>query len=423
MNLLQTIKNKINFILFGIFLIAGLIGCYKEYIVYPDPGTNNFNFLVTLEQEELIIESRGQKHLITDPDPVLMYNDKEYAIDRFQLRGATTLNFHRKSYSVNLDKNLTYFVEEENSERDFEKFKLISMVYDYTYIEQGIAHEIMRKLDLWSLFTFYTEVKLNNNTQGLYLFIEDPEDYYLYQRNSPVIMRRDYHNYIIDYELNEFLPTQSFDHYNNRFNHIYDLIVNYSGRQLYDSLVHHIDIEEYCRKIAVDMLLQNGDYTDEVYFYLKEKDGREIFGVVPWDYDDIFNEQPHEIGRTWGPGTMFGTRTYNSMDDVYADVGHKLLFSIEDDLDYKIAIDSVLYQVYLEELVKVLETIDNTVISEIFTKVRNVLRSFYDRPEIIEQSQYDNQATSMELFEMNIIDKEQLILERRTWLLNKLYQE
>ena len=38
------------------------------------------------------------------------------------------------------------------------------------------------------------------------------------------------------------------------------------------------------------------------------------------------------------------------MNDIIADVGSKLLFSIEDDLDYKIAKDSFLYQQYLKTL-------------------------------------------------------------------------
>ena len=420
MDLFSGVKKIFYYTIVVLFILTGFSSCYEEYIIYPKPGENVFNFLMTTEQEELVLTSRGQKHLITDPNPILFFGNKEYSVDRFQLRGASSLNFQRKSYSVNLDKDLTFFIEEENRERDIEKFKLISMVFDYTYIEEGIAQEVMKKLDLWPLYSFYTEVKLNDNTQGMYLFIEDPEDYYLYERNSPVIMRRDYHNYIIKYELNKILPTDPIEYYTNRFNHIYDLIVDFSGSELYDSLVYYIDFEEYCKKIAVDMLLQNGDYTDEVYFYPKEKNGRIVLGVVPWDYDDLFKELPHEIGRTWGTGTKFGTRQYNSMDDVYADVGHKLLFSIEDDLDYKIAVDSVLYKIYLQELKKVIETIDNNAINGLFDKVRDKVRPFYDHPEIIEQSKYDQQATTNELFQLNLIEKEQFLLERRALIQNEL---
>ncbi len=423
MKILVIIISKVRNIIPGLVFMALLSSCYEEHIVYPEPGSDAFNFLMTLEQEELIISSRREKHLITDPNPILHYSGQEYGIDRLQIRGASSLNYQRKSFSVNIDGRLSYFIEDENRERDIEKFKLLAMVFDYTYVEEGIALEILKRNQLWPLFNFYTEVKLNSNTQGLYLFVEDPEDFYLYNRNAPIIMRRDYHNYIIDYELNELIPTQTIDQYKNKFNSIYNLIIQYDGKQLYDSLIHYIDIEEYCRKIAVDMLLQNGDYTDEVYFYIKVKEGREVFGVAPWDYDDIFSELPHEVGRTWGSGTLFGTRVYKSMEDVYADVGHKLLFSIEDDLDYKIARDSVLYQIYLGELEKVLETLDNSIINEIFLKVRSTLQPFYERPELIEQSKYDYSTTSVELFETNLIDKEQFLMERRAFLIQELNQQ
>jgi hypothetical protein len=420
MSFRQIVKNKVKNILLGIFILAGLSSCYEEYIAYPEPGSEDFNFLITSEQKELILTSRDQRHLITDPDPILNYNDKAYAIDRLQLRGATSLKYQKKSFSVNLDNQITYFIDEENRARGIEKFKLISMVFDYTYIEEGIAIGIFRRLQLWQLFNFFTEVKLNDTTQGLYLFIEDPEDYFLYEKNAPIIMRRDYRNHIIDLELNESIPTNSAEYYKSRFYAIYDLIVNYSGNQLYDSLLNYLDVEEYCRKIAVDMLLRNGDSTDEVYFYPKKKNDIDVFGVVPWDYDDIFSELPHEIGRSWAPGKKFGTRVYYSMDDIYADVGHKLLFSIEDDLDYKIATDSFLYRVYLKELEDVLNTINNTVISEIFLNVRTALQPFYEQPLIIAQSKYDHTKTSTELFELNIVDKENFLIEHRAWLIREL---
>ena len=400
----------------------GVYSCYEEFIIYPEPSSESFNFVMTFEQEELIVNSRGQKHLITDPDPMLFYDDKEYIVDRFQLRGANSLNFRRKSFSVNLDSKLAYYDMNENRERTIEKFKLISMVFDYTYIEEGIAIGIFSKLHLWSLFSFYTEVQLNNNTQGLYLFIEDPEDHFLYQKNAAYILRRDYHNWISDSERNEIIPARTKEYYDDRFNHIYDLILDYSGRELYDSLLNYLDFGEYCRKLAVDMLLKNGDYTDEIFFYTKEKEGKEVFGIAPWDYDDIFAELPHEIGRTWGPGSKFGSRVYYSMDDIYADVGHVLLFSIEDDLDYKIATDSFLYNIYIGELAHLMEMIDNRVISDIVSTVRDQLLPFYERQEIIDQSRYDERPTSMELFEVNLAEKEKFLIDRRTWILQELDQ-
>jgi hypothetical protein len=135
---------------------------------------------------------------------------------------------------------------------------------------------------------------------------------------------------------------------------------------MYDTLSSYIDMEQYFTKLSIDMLIKNGDYTDEIIFYTKIKNGKELLGIFPWDYDDIFSSQPHEIGNPWAPGTVFGKRQYNSMNDVIADVGPKLLYSIEDDLDYKIAKDSFLYQEYLKTLQGVIEKIDLTAIDRVF---------------------------------------------------------
>jgi hypothetical protein len=181
-----------------------------------------------------------------------------------------------------------------------------------------------------------------------------------------------------------------------------------------------MDIEQYFTKLSIDLLIKNGDYTDEILFYTKIKNGKEIFGVIPWDFDDIFKEQPHEIGRAWAVGDGFGNREYKSMDDVINDVGLKLLFSIEDDLDYKIAIDSFLYQNYLISVRKTITEIDNTVIDKIFEYTFDHVGPFYENDSIIAQSRYDVEQTNYDLFITNLADKRQLLKDRRSWIVNEL---
>jgi hypothetical protein len=167
-------------------------------------------------------------------------------------------------------------------------------------------------------------------------------------------------------------------------------------------------------------LLRNGDATDEVYLYTKQAGDYEIFGIYPWDLDDLFADLPHEINRLWACGTVFGSRSYYSMDDVVADVGEKLLFSIEDDLDYKIAKDDYLYAKYLESLNIVFSIITDEVIDEVISETYNQISPFYDNDEIIAQSAYDQDSTSRYLFEQNINDKREFLLSRRSWIIQKL---
>jgi spore coat protein H len=402
-----------------LLLVTFLQGCRKENYDTIDPEKEVFNFIVTESQRQYINASRGEQYEITDPLPELQFAGNVYTIDRFEIRGDNTLNFTRKGFGVNMDKKISLINPEEQTERKYEEFKLLAMVYDYTYIENSTAVGLFKEVGLWPVYSFFTEVRLNNHTQGLYHFIEDPFEYFIEQKNASFVVRRGYDHVI---KASSVSPDnqQNMEGYIARFRRIYSNLPLYSGRQMYDTLSSYIDLEQYFTKLSIDMLIKNGDYTDESIFYTKTKNEEEVLGVFPWDYDDIFSDQPHEIGNPWAPGTIFGKREYNSIDDIIADVGSKLLYSIEDDLDYKIARDSFLYQEYLKTLRSVIEKIDLAVIDKIFDYTNEHIGAFYDNDSLIEQSKYDVDETNYSLFVSNLADKRQMLKDRRNWILGEL---
>lgn len=406
--------------MFTVLAVVSLVSCFEEVFIPPEIDDKVLDFKLEDAQEAEIYSSRGVSFEVVNPIPKLRRSGVSYPLDRFEIRGESTLKFRKKSFSINMDTTFYIYVDGENRYRDIEEYKLISLVYDYTYIEGAIAHTIFRGLELWPTHSEYLEVRLNGNTQGLYLLIEDPVEFFLYERDASMVLRRGYQNRIKAYHLNDTRPTQPEEVYFARFDSIYSYILKYDGQQCYDSLNSKLNLEEYFTKLSVDLLLANGDYTDEVYFYTREVDGKEIFCVYPWDYDDLFQSLPHEIGRDWAVGKLFGIRQYDSMEDIYNDVGERLLFSIEDDLDYKIARDSLLYQAYLGVLEKVISQIDDEFIENTFWGVKDTLQPFYDEKIIIAHSKYDENATNQELFEQNLVAKQQFILDRRTWILQEL---
>lgn len=411
-------KAAVHIILGSIFIF--LTSCYEEITIPQQASEGIFNFQLTPEQEEEIITARQVSWMVENPKPDLYRGDEVFTLDRFEIRGESSLNYRRKSYSINMDTDFFLYVDREDRVRNIEEYKLISLVFDYTYIEGAIATGIFLHLGLWPTHSEYTEVQLNNHTQGLYLFIEDPVEYFLYQQDASFVLRRYYHHSLKNFHINEQRNTLPETHYIARFDSIYSYITQFQGSQLYDSLNAIVDMQEYFEKMAVDMLLQNGDYTDEIFFYTKIVDGKEIFGIYPWDYDDLFREIPHEVGRAWSVGTVFGTRVYNSMDDILADVGERLIFSIEDDLDYIIAKDEFLYQRYLEVLGDVMTIISDAVINSVFQDAKEQLQPFYDDEEIIAQSQYDVNPTNQELFDQNLAEKRQFLIDRRHWIIQKI---
>ena len=408
-------------ILFLIVISLTFSSCYEEYSVIPDHKSNVFEFLMTSEAETEILEARGEKFYI-EPVPEMYYGEVQYAMDHMIVRGGSVLNFQRKSYSLNLGTNI-YLPINQASFREFEKFKLISLVYDYTYIENRIAHLLLGEINLWPLHSFFTEVKLNNHHQGLYMFIEDPARYLFDFEMAEAVLRRDYRNVVAEIEMNPSINTEAESYYIDQFTALYKIILDYSGEQLFTELSRHLNIQNYMRKMALDYILQNGDYTDEIYFYAKSISNTTYFDILPWDYDDLFSNIQHEVGRAWAVGMVFGERVYYSRDDVLADLNGRLIFSIEDDMDYIIATDDFLYQKYLVELSYVLSKITTSKISSSFQSLNNELSIFYQIPEVIEQSEFDANATSLELFTSNIANKEAFLLNRIMWISNELISQ
>jgi len=396
-----------------------LPGCHKEYYDIKDPEKEVFDFLVTDAQLEYINASRGEQYEITDPIPELSFADSIYTIDRFEIRGDNTLNFTRKGFGVNMDRKITFLNPDEPKKRKFEEFKLLAMVYDYTYIENSTAVGFFKEVELWPVYSFFTEVRLNHHTQGLYHFIEDPFEYFIEQKGASFVVRRGYDHVVKACSASPD-SQNSLEEYIARFRRIYSNLTEYDGRQMYDTLSAYMDLEQYFTKLSIDMLLKNGDYTDEVIFYTKFRDNKEVFGVFPWDYDDIFADQPHEIGNDWAPGTVFGPRAYYSIDDIVADVGFKLLYSIEDDLDYKIARDSYLYDQYLKTLRTVVEKFDPATIDKIFDYTNEHIGPFYSNDAIVAQSRFDVDETNYDLFVTNLAEKRQMLKDRRNWILQEL---
>jgi len=400
-------------------LLLILPGCIKEDYPGIDPEKEVFNFEVTENQRLYINSSRGLQYEITDPLPVLHFAAKTYLVDRFEIRGDNTLNFFRKGFGVNMDNKIKLYSPLLQAERKYEEFKLLAMVYDYTYIENSTAVGLFKIVKLWPVYSFFTEVRLNDHTQGLYHFIEDPFEYFIEQENAGCVIRRGYDHVV---KASSIAPESqnSIETYKVRFEKIYSELTLYSGKQMYDTLSSYMDIEQYFTKLSIDLIIKNGDYTDEVIFYSKYKDDREIFGIFPWDYDDIFSDQPHEIGNPWATGSTFGQRSYFTMDDIIADVGSRLLFSIEDDLDYKIAKDEFLYQQYLTKLRNVIETIDDAAIDRVFDYTYDHISPFYENDSIIAQSRYDVDQTNSDLFLRNIAEKRQMLKDRRKWIIGQL---
>jgi spore coat protein H len=394
------------FTLLGTFLSS----CYKEVDLPPGPEAV-FELNISTEMQEFLFNSRDTSYVIAEPDMEFIYAGEPLDLDLIKTRGKTALDYPRKSFAVVLNSAMAITGSRDGNVVYLTRFKLISLAMDYTYIENRLSFGILEQQGIMPLFYRYVELKINGSTQGIYLLVEDPEQYYL-ENGSEYILRRGYYNSIDDSEYepsSHYIPRES---YRSRFLEIYSLITELEGEELYLALNQRLHMEQYFRKMGIDYLLQNGDYTDELYLYSQVQQDMIRFHIIPWDYDDVFRNRPHEVGITWGVGKQFGDRYYPTHQDVLNELGDKLIFSIEDDLDYAIAMDAYLYGQYEMVLKEMLEQMDQADIDAVFEQLRQELLPYYYVEEVVAQSRYDQDACNFKDWEDNMQDKKAFLKDR-----------
>lgn len=401
-----------------ILILIGISSCYQEVDLPPVPDAV-FELLVSPDMQDFIYNSRDTSYIIDETGMEFLFGGQPLNLDLIKTRGKTALRYQRKSYVVVLNEPLAITGRDGTGMVHLRRFKLISLAMDYTYIESRIAFGILEEQGIMPLFYRFVELKINGSTQGVYLLIEDPEQYYI-EIGSEYILRRGYYNSIDDSEYEpgtQGVPRAS---YETRFREIYSLLTELEGEALYTALNQRLNLEQYFRKMGLDYLLQNGDYTDEVYLYALIDQDMIRFNIIPWDYDDIFRIYPHEVGITWGVGKLFGDRYYPSHQDVLDELDGKLIFSIEDDLDYAIAMDPYLYTQYEITIAGMIENMVPEDMDVLFDQLRHELIPFYYLEEVVAQSRFDEDETSFQIWEDNMRDKRSFLKQRLAALKEEL---
>lgn len=394
------------------------MSCYREEVL-PGPSGEKFELVISPELQTFIHQSKDTSYTLDEPGMQLFLNENRIDFKEIRTRGQNSLRFPRKSYTVNLREPV--YISGRNG-RDgilLDRFKLLAMAMDYTYIENRLGLGLLEQTGNMPLFFKFVEVGINGETQGVYMLVEDPEEY-IKELGSEYICRRGYNHWLADSEYEPSFHFISLNEYQTIYNEIYRVLLLHEGEELYKQLEERLNMRSYFRKIGIDYLLRNGDYTDEIYFYATISDDRIQYQIIPWDYDDLFSDQPHEVGVSWGTGKVFGERNYPTYQDVLDVIGDKLIFSIEDDLDYTIARDSFLYAKYEEDLRVLVKDLEKVGFEALFTNLRNELGPYYQDEKIVAQSKYDRESTTREKWEDNMREKQNMLEERLRDMKNKL---
>ena len=330
-----------------------------------------------------IRDSRGSKPQFSDLQ--LKYNGQDIPAKSLKIRGKTSLYFPKKSFTLKLKKKL--FIEGKYDTVSVKDCYLLSLSMDKNYVTNYTAYSLLKVLDLFNLTFSYCEVIINDESQGIYLIMERPGDYALKTLNSPVLIRRGFDMKIDKMDVKDKNESGSFKYYRKKFMHMYSFCNKYSGSQLYDSLNTYIDLSQYLQWIGFNYIIRNGDYTDELYLYFNPVENR--FGIIPWDYDDLFTVYPHE-----------GIDARRSVE------GGQFIFSSEDRLDKTIIRDTYLYKKYLQELDFVTEQLNDSILTRIFQETYCSVYPYYLDKNIISTTRLDKYGlTNLDDLYINIQER------------------
>jgi len=373
-------------------LLLGSSALAQSGLSFTTPDTKidqRFEFLVNQYVYQKIMDISGDKLEVRTDE--VRFNHQLLEVKSCKIRGNTTLNFRRKSFSLSLEKPIDF------QGVAVKRLAVNNLAMDQNYWRARLCFLLMDQIGIFPLKNQFTELTINEETQGTYLMIQKPEDYCRDLGSSLLARREGNQQLTVEYTL---------DQENKQavkiLKKVKELCKTQSGKPLYDTLNQVMDFRSYNKWLAFNYLIMNGDYMDELFLFLDPETNR--FNILPWDYDDVFASQPHE-------GQQSRDHT----------IGNQMLFSTEVTLDVVIASDQFLYQKYLEAFGEVLAGITPEALKKSFEQVYRELAPYFSNPEVIAQSQYDHSGlTNTELLKEDLDKYYQFLLNRRNSIWAKL---
>jgi spore coat protein H len=327
---------------------------------------NNINLYISDSEYESLTSTSGEK--VNIRAKYIVINGDTLEPREISTRGQSTLMFRRKSLTFKLNSKASF--RNGNRSESLKEFYVLNLAMDKYYCRNLLAFKMMEEVGIFDLFYSLCELRVNDRSEGIFMIIEQPEEWAIRKENSPLVIRRGYDHSIDKTKADRKTERNDTKKYLGYYRQIYKSLNKFQGEELFTTLSQWIDMDFYMKWVAFNFLVHNGDYADEVFFYIDPEIKK--YRIIPWDYDDIFAVAPHEGG-----------------EQSKKVIGDKLLFSTEDMLDKKIATDKYLYEVYLKGLKEVLNKLPSAFLKQVIEDSYAELYPFYMKNEIVSNSQYD----------------------------------
>lgn len=315
------------------------LSCTPETLTLPRSYPDVIEFVFNPSQRAIydqFVETSNK----TDFELYLrLWEEGDVVEAKANLRGQSSLDCERKSYSVNIKgSRQRHFAPGAASD----EFYLIAMCLDDRYLHQYTADQLTQSLGAFPLQFRLVELRVEGDSRGVYLMIEKVKETLLIKSTrARSLLRR-------DTDIDNKPPELKFASGSEadaleRYDALISDAQSLEGQALLDALERHMDIDQYLRWVALMSLLGNGDYVDEVFFFATETtsptgERADFFTIVGWDPDDLFSACHHN-GRF-------------ALEDP-----HNILYCAESLLDHAIFDDPVVYQRFAQVLEAVLAEI------------------------------------------------------------------
>lgn len=348
-----------------------------------------------------------KKHIFDGPEIGTL--ESKYQTAEMETRGQGCLRAFRKCFGVDLKNSINL------NGQNFEKFDLLSMREDVGYTNVHLGMNVFNLLGLFPLKKDYVELFINNANWGLYTIVEAPNFYFKKNLKTPFAGRAQgiFYKFQSRFYNEKIAKNSEKDFLSSLRNLVKIAKKNHShGDTLYRLLKEKMDIDQYLALLAVNSLLRNKDYSDEIYFYVdptKYAEGKIYFKVMIWDPEVLFsNPHPTPYNLIWKNR-----------------IAKTLFYSMENKLDRKLAKDKYINKKMATILKEILlNTLTDKKLLEVVEKVRGEI-SPYLTESALKASIYDfkhnkreNPYSPSEILNL-LKNKENMLILRRNELLHK----
>lgn len=430
----------------GLASIAMSTQGHVAYASVAAPGTYRIEIEVSPEEREAL--SKGTKSEVPSASLVIYENTSEgttktksYTVN-INTRGVTSLstyprkNFNVKSLAVGAAENglKAKAPKMKIGKIDGKKLVLSASPEDILGTKNMVAYGLLDAVGVRALKPQYAEVVLNGESQGLYFVTRTAGDEILDSKvevksvdgakvakvdnDYDVVIRRRYGDTFdatFDPKTKEWdikglkkgLSSEVVRKYVDTLKKIH--LIESSGddrdEDRYAALEKNLNLTNYMKWMALAYIMQNGDYSDEVFFFGKTTASGEImFDIMPWDQDDTFGEQMHQANLLM---------SINHGMEALAD--RTLVYNFESRIDRAIATNPVLKRKYMNIVKKMITDLQTKgTIRAVVEKVKAKLTPYMANEEIMKSGEVDKaKATYVKESILTELDSRVAFLETR----------